>query len=125
MRHDYIGENALLNLKTGDLTAIDFVQGTDKKLFNSLMAQFHGFVELNESEQNKLVKNALKSLLELVKEGKILSSEIELCSSNLTRMNYFPEIKDKKYFEFIKNLIDLFNNDKSIENINCILKQLN
>lgn len=124
MRHDYFGENAILNLNTGDLTAIDFVQGTRKNFFNSLMSQFNGYVGLNSVEQKQILNKALRSLFELIEEGKILPSEIELCSSKLNNINYFPKIQDEKYFDFIKNIIDSFNKDKSVENVRYILNQL-
>lgn len=125
MQHDYGGNNSILNLKTGELIAIDFVPGADNSFFNSLMYQLDGHIEYYRTEQNELLKNGLKSLLELVKEGKILPTEITLSSKDLLyEYSRFPRVKDKEYFEFIKKLADSFEKDKSIENINCILNQL-
>ena len=124
MRHDYIGENSLINIKTGDLTAIDFCPGIDKKLFSSFAAQCANNNVLDTNGQKNMLIKGLIALLELLKEGKVSHSEVLLDSSCLSRYNKFPKINDTDFVEFMKNTVDNFNQNKSTETIETLIKTL-
>ena len=113
MYHDASCENCLYDINTGKITAIDF-WGNKSTLLDSI-------TEITTSKlinKEKLMKKSIKNLLEMVKSGEIKPDELDL---TLRHTNWFD---DKEFAHKIEQLCKSFNNNKSMNNIDLILKEL-
>ena len=127
MTFDIGGDNSLLNLKTGKLTALDFTPSDIKNYPNTRTNFLTSFMDqcgspylLTKDKQNNLLRKSLLCLCELMKENKINTKTVCFDINNY----FFPDMHDLQYKNNIKALCEKFNNNPYISTIEEIQKQL-
>lgn len=112
--HDNFGANALFDKASGRFMPIDFWENKSDGILSSIMDQCTSqFIN-----KEKLMKKTLRNLFEMIKKGEIDSSQL-----NLQYKRHW--LQDSSFAQEIENICSKFNKDKSLNNIDFLLKKLN
>lgn len=112
--HDNFGANALFDKASGKFTPIDFWENKSGGILSSVMDQCISPLINKE----KLMKKTLRNLFEMIKKGEINSSQL-----NLQYKQHW--LQDNSFAQEIENICSSYNKDKSLNNIDFLLKKLN
>lgn len=112
--HDNFGANALFDKASGKFTPIDFWENKSDGILSSIMDQCKAPLINKE----KLIKKTLKNLFEMIKNGEVDSRQLDLHCKQ-----YW--LQDSSFQTEIENICSNFNKNKSLSNIDSLLKKLN